>query len=180
MKNALYTTPRIHIRPLTLADTDAVLGFERDNREWFERWVPARAKAYFAFESLQKINGDLVAEALGGTAYMHLIFDINARVIGRINLTDIMRKATPSGELGYRIAQDMAGQGVATQAIGIIENMAYTTYGLEQLRASCLESNPASFAVLQRSGFVENPEAKRDFEWQGRPDIMRQFTKNLP
>ncbi len=170
----------IHIRLLTFGDTDAILGFERDNREWFEQWVPARAKGYFTFESLQKINADLVREALGDTAYMHLIFDVNARLIGRINLTDIQRKAMPSGELGYRIARDMAGQGVATQAIWIIENMAYTAYGLEQLRASCLESNPASSAVLQRCGFVENPAALRDFEWQGRPDVMRQFTKNLP
>lgn len=171
--------PQISVLLLDMGDTEDILAFEQENRDWFERSVPPRADGYFHHDSLQEINRGLVAEAQNDTAYMFLIRDGAEQIIGRINLTKIQRGETPSAEIGYRIGERAAGQGVATAATGILATLARDVYGLSELRAACLESNPASFAVLTRNGFTEIPDARKDFARQGQPDVMIRLRKAL-
>jgi len=72
-------------------------------------------------------------------------------VVGRVNLIDV---AAGSAELGYRIAQKAAGQGLATAAVREVRELAATQYGLSRLRAKATTDNPASQTVLERNGFV--------------------------
>lgn len=165
------------VRLLQIEDTDALLDFETTNRAWFEQWVAPRPDGYFNRENLLKINEDLIAEAIAGTAYMHLILNPEGRIIGRINLTDIDRK-TATANLGYRVAQDMTGNGVAVQALRIIENLAQD-YGFETLQATCLATNPASAAVLDNRGFKEDVAARSEFQLRGVAVPMLCFRKHL-
>ena len=72
-------------------------------------------------------------------------------MVGRVNLIDV---AAGSAELGYRIAQKAAGQGLATAAVREVRELAATQYGLSRLRAKATTDNPASQTVLERNGFV--------------------------
>lgn len=167
----------ITVRLLQIEDTDALLDFETTNRAWFEQWVPPRPAGYFTRETLLKINEDLVAEATAGTAYMHLILNPEGRIIGRINLTDIDRE-TATANLGYRVAQDMTGNGVAVKALRIIENLAQD-YGFETLQATCLATNPASAAVLDNRGFKEDFTARSEMQLMGKTVAILCFRKRL-
>src|SRR6202051_5200332 len=73
------------------------------------------------------------------------------RVVGRVNLIEV---ADGSAELGYRIAQKAAGQGLATAAVCKVRELAATEYGLSRLRARVTQDNPASRKVLEHNGFV--------------------------
>jgi [ribosomal protein S5]-alanine N-acetyltransferase len=75
----------------------------------------------------------------------------DGEVVGRVNLTEV---AGGSAELGYRIAQKAAGQGLATAAVRKVCELAATKYGLTRLRARVTLDNPASRKVLEHNGFV--------------------------
>jgi len=167
----------VFVRLLTIDDTEAVLKFEQENRTWFEQWVPPRPVGYFDLETLKQINIDLVAEHTAGTAYMHLILK-NDVIVGRINLSNINREGIASADVGYRISEKYIGQGIAAQALGAVEKLALNTYDLKFLSGSCLETNPASIAVLTKNGYAKTA-GHSEVAWQGDVVNMFHFRKTL-
>ena len=72
-------------------------------------------------------------------------------VLGRFNLTGMDGH---TAEVGYRVAQQVAGRGVATAAIRELCQVAAACHGLRTLKAATSRENVASQKVLANAGFV--------------------------
>ncbi|MFE0604544.1 GNAT family N-acetyltransferase [Streptomyces sp. NPDC058892] len=140
----------------------ALLAFERANRAYFAQSVPDRGDAYF--EDFDTRHRELLAGQAAGRDHLHLIIGGGGEVLGRVNLIDV---EGGSAELGFRVAQDAAGRGLATRAVRQVLVLAARTYGLRTLRACADVGNTGSRTVLERTGFVPVEEAVLD----GRPTI---------
>ncbi len=141
------STPDIQL--LRLDHASALLAFERENRAYFAATIPDRGDEFFAeFDTLFARLLELQAD---GTDYFHVLVTESGEVVGRVNLFKV---AGGSAELGYRIAQKAAGQGLATATVRKIRELAATEYGLNRLSAKVTQDNPASRKVLERNGFV--------------------------
>ncbi|QQC87763.1 GNAT family N-acetyltransferase [Streptomyces alfalfae] len=138
----------------------ALLAFEEANRAYFAASVPDRGDAYFARFAAR--HAALLAEQAAGDCYFHVLVGDEGEVLGRVNLVDV---ADGGAELGYRIAEKAAGRGLATRAVRQACDLAVTAYGLSELRAVTTLDNPASRAVLTRTGFVPTGDIRVD----GRP-----------
>ncbi|GHC61421.1 GNAT family N-acetyltransferase [Streptomyces flavofungini] len=146
----------------------ALLAFERENRAYFAASVPDRGDAYFA--EFDARHAALLAEQETGACHFHVLVGGDGEIFGRVNLVDV---ADGAAELGYRIAEKAARQGLATSAVEKVCALAATEYGLTSLRASTTLDNPGSEAVLARCGFVPAGETELD----GRPGIT--YTRDL-
>jgi [ribosomal protein S5]-alanine N-acetyltransferase len=127
----------------------ALLAFERENRAYFAASIPDRGDEFFAefdarFEHLLEWQA-------AGTDYFHVLMTEDGNITGRVNLIEV---ADGSAELGYRIAEKYAGQGLATSAVREVLELAAEKYGLTLVRAKVTIDNPASRTVLERNGFV--------------------------
>ncbi len=140
---------------------DALLAFERENREWFARSIPDRGDDYFTEFAAR--HAALLAEQATGRCHFHVLTESGA-VLGRFNLVDV---ADGAAELGYRVAQRSAGRGVATDAVRRVATLAREAYGLRRLTAATTLDNPASQAVLRRTGFTPAGEVSLG----GRPGL---------
>src|SRR5437870_345035 len=134
---------------LRLDHAPALLAFERENRAYFAASVPDRGDEFFA--EFDTRYAQLLAWQAAGTDYLHLLVAEGSEVVGRVNLTEVV---DGTAELGYRIAQKAAGQGLATAAVRKVRELAATEYGLTRLRARVTLNNPASRKVLEHNGFV--------------------------
>ncbi len=148
------STPRLQLpmpdlQLLRLDHAPALLAFERENRAYFAASVPDRGDEFFA--EFDTRYAQLLEWQAAGTDYLHLLVAEGGEVMGRVNLTEV---ADGSAELGYRIAQKAAGQGLATAAVRKVRELAATEYGLTRLRARVTLDNPASRKVLEHNGFV--------------------------
>ncbi|WP_370380579.1 GNAT family N-acetyltransferase [Catenulispora sp. GAS73] len=132
---------------------EALLAFERENREYFAAVIPDRGDEYFAEFAAR--HAQLLERQAAGTDYFHVLVTDRGEIVGRVNLVEVK---DASAELGYRVAEAAAGQGVATAAVAEIRKLAATTYGLASLRAKVTLDNPASHRVLERNGFVATGE----------------------
>lgn len=141
--------PTPELQPLRLDHAPALLAFERENRAYFAASIPDRGDAFFAEFDARLAR--LLAGQAAGTDYPHLLVTERGEVVGRVNLTAV---ADGSAELGYRIAEKAAGQGLATAAVRRVRELAATEYGLTRLRARVTRDNPASRRVLEHNGFV--------------------------
>jgi [ribosomal protein S5]-alanine N-acetyltransferase len=148
------STPRLQLpmpdlQLVRLDHAPALLAFERENRAYFAASVPDRGDEFFA--EFDTRYAQLLEWQAAGTDYFHLLVAERGEVVGRVNLTEV---ADGSAELGYRIAQKAAGQGLATAAVRKVRELAATEYGLSRLRARVTLDNPASRKVLEHNGFV--------------------------
>ncbi len=141
--------PMPDLQLLRLDHAPALLVFERENRAYFAASVPDRGDEFFA--EFDTRYAQLLEWQAAGTDYLHLLVAEGGEVVGRVNLTEV---ADGTAELGYRIAQKAAGQGLATAAVRKVRELAATEYGLSRLRARVTLNNPASRKVLEHNGFV--------------------------
>ncbi|MEU6814566.1 GNAT family N-acetyltransferase [Streptomyces sp. NPDC046860] len=132
----------------------AVLAFELDNRDYFAAAVSDRGEAYFA--RFGDRYDALLAEQAAGDCAFYVLLTEDGTVMGRFNLYDL-RDGT--AELGYRVARQAAGRGVATAAVRELCELAVTRHALHTLRAATSHENAASRRVLLKSGFVRTGPA---------------------
>ena len=127
----------------------AVLAFELANRAYFAASVSDRGDEFF--DQFTERYGGLLAEQEAGIGAFHVLVAEDGAVLGRFNL---LFAADGTAELGYRVARDVAGRGVATATVRELCQLAAARYGLRTLRAATSHGNAASQKVLTKSGFV--------------------------
>jgi RimJ/RimL family protein N-acetyltransferase len=127
----------------------AVLAFELVNRAYFATFVSDRGDEFYDHFS-EEYNA-LLAEQEAGTCVFHVLADEDGTVLGRFNLFGL---EDGTARLGYRVAQHVAGRGVATAAVRELCRLAAAKYGLRTLRAATARQNVASQRVLAKAGFV--------------------------
>jgi len=127
----------------------AVLAFELANRAYFAASISDRGDDFF--DHFTERHSDLLAEQEAGTCAFYVLVGEDGSVLGRFNLYDIK---DGTAELGYRVAQHVAGRGVATATVRELCRLAAARHGLRTLRAATSSGNVASQKVLTKAGFV--------------------------
>jgi ribosomal-protein-alanine N-acetyltransferase len=137
------------LKRLHAGHAPAVLAFELANREYFAASISDRGDDFFA-RFTDRYNA-LLAEQEAGVCAFYVLVAEDGSVLGRFNLVDI---EDHTAELGYRVAQRVAGRGVATEAVRELCRLAPVQHGLRTLRAATARQNVASQKVLAKAGFV--------------------------
>jgi ribosomal-protein-alanine N-acetyltransferase len=127
----------------------AVLAFELANRVYFAASVSDRGDDFF--DQFTDRHSALMAEQEASICAFYVLVAEDGSVLGRFNLVDI---EDGTAELGYRVAQHVAGRGVATATVRELCRLAAARRGLRTLRAATARENAASQKVLTRAGFV--------------------------
>jgi len=145
-----------------------VYSFEKENREYFERSLPPRPAHYFDSESFKEITRELLREQENHDVYMHLIRDAQGTMVGRINLS-VLEGDRKTAELGYRIGENVTNLGYASEAVKLVLDKAFTTYGFNRVIAGTARDNLASQRVLLKNGFTFSKVIENDLhihnEW---------------
>jgi ribosomal-protein-alanine N-acetyltransferase len=126
----------------------AVLAFELANRAYFAAFISDRGDAFF--EQFTELFDARLAEQETGDCAFYVVLE-GDRVLGRFNLVDIEDGVA---DLGYRVAQHAAGQGLATATVRELCDLAAARHGLHTLRAAVSHANVASQKVLTKAGFT--------------------------
>ena len=127
----------------------AVLAFELANRAYFAGFISDRGDEFF--DQFAEQHNALLAEQEAGSCIFHVLVGDDGSVLGRFNLVEI---EDGTAELGYRVAQHVAGHGVTTATVRELCGLAAAQYGLRTLRAATSHQNVASQKVLTKAGFV--------------------------
>jgi [ribosomal protein S5]-alanine N-acetyltransferase len=127
----------------------AVLEFELANRAYFAAFISDRGDDFF--DHFTDRHRAMLAEQGAGLGAFYVLVAADGSVLGRFNLYDIKDGCA---ELGYRVAQHVAGRGVATASVRELCRLAAARHGLHSLKAATSHANVASQKVLIKSGFV--------------------------
>jgi [ribosomal protein S5]-alanine N-acetyltransferase len=126
-----------------------VLAFELANRAYFAASVSDRGDDFF--DQFTARYDALLAEQEAGICAFYVLVAEDGSILGRFNLVDI---EDHTAELGFRVAQRVAGRGVATATVRELCRVAAARHGLRTVRAATACRNAASQKVLIKAGFV--------------------------
>jgi [ribosomal protein S5]-alanine N-acetyltransferase len=142
------------LQQLNAGHAAAVLAFELANRAYFATSISDRGDEFF--DQFANKHSELLAEQEAGTCACYVLVADDGAVLGRFNLVRIQ---DGTAELGYRLAQHVAGRGVATATVRELCGLAAARHGLRLLRAATTHQNVASQKVLAKAGFVPAGQA---------------------
>ncbi len=142
------------IRDLLLSDSAALLRFELENRAWFEQQIAPRPEYFFSLVAVEDHIRSFINARAQGRFHACVLTDETGQIIGRANLRDIDKKHG-TAEVGYRIAESHAGQGLASSATRHLLKLAYTDWQLQQVSGFVSIANPASARVLVKNAFTK-------------------------
>jgi [ribosomal protein S5]-alanine N-acetyltransferase len=146
------------LEQLRAGHAPAVLAFELVNRAYFAASISDRGDEFF--DEFPDRYSALLAEQEAGICAFYVLVADDGSVLGRFNLYDLK---DGTAALGYRVAQQVAGRGVATRSVRELCRIAAARHGLRTLRAATSHSNAASQKVLAKAGFVPvGPAAPAD------------------
>ena len=141
------------MRMIAVEDAAPLANLVRVNREFLAPWEPIRPEEYFTADG--QLGG--IEEALEhyerGMLLPYVIVD-HDQIVGRVTLSNVIRGAFQSCNLGYWVASAYNGRGFATAAVRDIMAVAFRELGLHRIEAGTLLQNVASQRVLERNGFA--------------------------
>lgn len=141
------TELRIRLRPVAQADRDEFLSLMRASATLHEPWI-APPRTGLAFEHyLRRVNREDHEGLL-------LCLRDSGRIVGTINLNNIVRGSFLSASLGYYIGADYAGQGLMREGLELVKRYAIGELGLHRLEANIQPDNEPSIALVRRAGFA--------------------------
>jgi len=163
---AAATAGPVGIRPLRLRDASAWSEVRVRNREWLEPWEGAP-------ESHQRLPWadrhspavfpvllrTLRREARAGRGFPFAV-TYEDRLVGQVNVSNVVRGASDSGSIGYWVDRRVAGRGVVPTAVALAVDHVFEHAGLHRVEASVRPENAASLAVVRKLGF--RPEGRHE------------------
>ncbi|MGY1608702.1 MULTISPECIES: GNAT family N-acetyltransferase [unclassified Geodermatophilus] len=141
-------------RLLALDDAPVLARIAEEDRAFLAPWEPAREEGW-ATEAVQREEIRFVLEQHRlGLRLPHVVLDGAGQVVGRISLSNVVRGAFLSCNVGYWIRSAANGRGHATTAVAAMLRIAFDDLGLHRVEAGTLPHNAGSQRVLERNGFT--------------------------
>lgn len=103
-----------------------------------------------------------------GSYYGHLLLDAEGRLLGVINLSEVIRGGYQSAYLGYYVFAGHECQGVMSRGLRMVLPRAFGAYRLHRLEAAVQPGNIASRRLVENLGFRREGLALRSVKIGGR------------
>lgn len=89
------------------------------------------------------------------------------RIVGVVNLSEIVRGFFQSAYMGYYAVAGMNGRGLMGEAVGLVVTHAFTELGLHRIEANIQPDNAPSRALVKRLGFRQEGFSPRYLKING-------------
>jgi ribosomal-protein-alanine N-acetyltransferase len=142
----------VTIRPAVRADAEAIAGLFAAQREHLAPWDPRREPGFYTRAGQRARLTAVERDRAAGTAFRFLILE-HGEIAGEIALSNVVRRSFQSANVGYWVARERCGRGVATAAVAALAGLAFGELDLHRLEAAALLHNTGSHIVLDRNGF---------------------------
>jgi len=153
---------RLYLRQPLASDYTGWVELRAASRAFLEPWEPSWSPGALGRANFRQRLKRYAMERRAGTGYgFFVVRRQDGALLGGINLTNIRRGAAQSASIGYWIGAPHARQGYMSEALDCAIAWCFGQLGLHRLEAACLPANAASRALLDKTGFRLEGEARK-------------------
>lgn len=162
-----HPEPRVYLREPRLRDQEEYIELLRLSAEFHKPWSPTPPPGYdpYSAEAYRRY-----LESMGPAARRLRRFVCrrrDARILGAIHVSEIVRGCFQSAYLGYWIGAPHAGQGYMKEALPLVVDLCFGELGLHRLEANIRPENEASIRLVRGVGFRKEGVSPRYLEIDG-------------
>jgi RimJ/RimL family protein N-acetyltransferase len=117
-----------------------------------QRWAVALPRPYRREHAVAFVEHS-AAEARAGTGHSFVAADGDDQVVAAL-------RVGADGEIGYWVAPDARGRGVATRAVTLLRDWAHADLGLDHMAMHIHPDNVVSCRVAEKAGFADTGERR--------------------
>jgi ribosomal-protein-alanine N-acetyltransferase len=157
----MIQTERLVIRLAEPDEVPEILRYYRDNRDHLQPFSPTFGADYLDARMWIEQVGARAREFANHESFRAFLFlrEQPRRMVGNVNLTQVVRGSFQSCVLGYNLDAGAQGHGYMTEAVRAVVSFAFKDWGLHRVAANHMPSNERSSAVLERCGFKVEGQA---------------------
>ena len=154
---------RTAIRAVRPSDADGLLDLRVRNREFLAPWDPLRPASFFTRAGQAEWIALQQRAWADDRGYGFVMLDTSDddRMIGGINLFNIVRSARQSAGMGYWVDEAAGSRGHTTAAVRLMSAFAFEHLGLHRLEPAVMPRNARSTRVMEKAGFRREGVAAR-------------------
>ncbi len=138
---------RTYIRKVARQDEREFTRLMRESQTLHEPWISPPTNSVLFKHYLQRINQD---DHEGLAICRHE----DDRIVGVVNINNIVRGSFLSASLGYYVGAQFHGQGYMAEGLAQVIEYATQTMGLHRLEANIQPDNVRSQRLVERCGFT--------------------------
>ncbi|NUS43676.1 MAG: GNAT family N-acetyltransferase [Mycobacteriaceae bacterium] len=160
---------RVRLRPIKLSDAGTWSRIRMQDRGHLEPWEPTGQGSWESRNHLSNwppLWSSLRSEARKGRM-IPLAIELDGVFCGQLTVGNITRGALRSAWIGYWVAKEHNGKGVATAALALGVDHCFGPARLHRVEATVRPENLASQAVLRKVGFREEGILQRYLDVDG-------------
>lgn len=140
------------VRALAADDGPALAGFVAANRQHLAHFLPAVVEEIVDLDAA-RVHCEHLLELQAKAEMFEVHVWRGDLLCGSIRLRDF-DAVNRSANIGYFIAGDLQGRGLATRAVGAVLEWAFEVLQLHRIGLRCAAMNTASAALAHRLGFT--------------------------
>ncbi len=152
----------IKLRSPQISDYDQWRTLREGSREHLTQWEPDWREddvTLPAYKAL--VRGYMRAARRGLAAPFFIIRRSDNKLVGGLNLINIVQGASRSAVLGYWIGEQYARRGYTFGAVNAVLGYAFDILRLNRIEAACQPENLPSQALLKKAGFCLEGRARQ-------------------
>ncbi|TDC38335.1 GNAT family protein [Micromonospora sp. KC213] len=149
------------LRPYRRSDANAWSEVRRANEAWLSPWeshLPGTWEESNSPAAFRYVHADQRRSARSGEGLPFAVClreDGRERLVGHLNVGNIVRRAFCSGYVGYWVDSRVAGRGIIPTALALAVDHAFGPGGLHRVEINIRPENKPSRRVVEKLGFRE-------------------------
>ncbi|MCS1352590.1 GNAT family N-acetyltransferase [Mechercharimyces sp. CAU 1602] len=149
------------LRPLKLSDAPALYDLRLRNQVFFAPYEPIRPESFTLIGIEQELRQGMLRTQSDQGYSFGIFLSHPGTLIGRINLSNVVRGAWQNCTIGYYIDHEAQGNGYMTTAVRSTVQFAFQKLHLHRVQAAIMPHNIASLRVIEKVGFRHEGLSKR-------------------
>lgn len=142
------------LRPPRMRDAAQWSDARQRNQRWLEQWEPTSPAPWWQRSSVASWRStarNLRRSAEAGTA-LPFVVEYGGRVVGQMNVSNLVHGVLDSATVGYWIDQAVAGRGITPTALALAIDHCFGPVGLHRVEVDIRPENHPSQRVVQKLG----------------------------
>lgn len=149
----------VGVRIVERRDAKALQRLLDEDRDWLVPWEATFPGSRRRPEARWLIKG-LLQQFRAETA-LPFVIEFQGKVVGQINVANILHGSVSSGTIGYWVSKSVAGRGVTPTAVAIVGDYFFKALGMHRIEIDIRPENHASLRVVEKLGFRQEGVKQR-------------------